>query len=495
MRCQNRLVCATLVGAVGCFSAATVVAQALPFLAPGDSHLRQQVTDLNDADQVPLITTWPLPTRDLPEDQRDTLRGYNQPGSATDAGWFVSGAAKPTRLRTFSDTPRENGEAGVQGGWATGDYAGGALRLSYAFSPQDEMHYRPDGSYASWRFGNWWVTIGAQERWWGPGWDGSLLMSTNARPIPGLSLDRVSSEPFETPVLSWMGPWRLSLFLDHMENRRADFGNTLLWGDRFTFAPVHGLEIGIARTAEFCGKTRPCGVSTFFDMLTAKSNRTLNPVIDNTGNTSLTLQKKSAQRMATDIRWKMGSLPFAVYWQQYGEVFDSQDLRPRQLSQLFGIESSTHQFSGGQLKMFFEFADTACGAIGFNAGDKPTFGCTYEKDTWHAGYRYRGRVIGDPMDRDGRRFTLGSLYTDAGGRSWDLRLRHFDLNRGGIAMAGLVPQSVTTVAERLWNAEAQVNGEFRGLRYNVGAGVDHGGPIDESAKWDGHWFVGLSHSW
>ena len=484
---------AALAPLVALLAPATVLGQALPFQAPGDSRLRHMIELDTDDDRMPLSTTWPLPSADLRSDERDAMRGYNQPGSATDAGWFLSGAAKPTRLRTFSDTPREKGEAGLQAGWTAGDYAGGAIRVSYAFSPQDGMHYRFDGTYAAWRLGNWWLTAGFQDRWWGPGWDGSLILSNNARPMPGLGLERNSSVPFNSKWLSWLGPWRFVTFVDHMENHRPDFNNTLFWGARLTFAPLDSLEIGLSRTAEFCGQNRPCGLSTFFDMLTAKSNRAVNANGSQT-QTQL-LQKRSAQTMAGDVRWHPGRLPVAIYWQEFAEVFDDRNLRPRQLLQLFGIEFASPDVASGRLRMFLEFADTACGAIGFNSGDKPGFGCAYEKDTWRAGYRYRGRVIGDSMDRDGRSFTLGGIVAYAPARSVELRLRHFDLNRGNIAQIGLLPQTVTTAAEKLWNGELKVDGPIGEYRYSIGAGADHGGPIGERARWNGRFFLSVSKNW
>ena len=468
-------------------------AQALPFLAPGDSRLRTHIELDSDENAIPLSTTWPLPSADLPAGERDALRGYNQPGSAADAGWFIAAAAKATRLRTFSDAPREDGEAGLMGGFTAGDYAGGALRLSYAFSPADGMHYRFDGSYLAWRFGNWWLTAGQQDRWWGPGWDSSLLLSSNARPMPGLGLERASSLPPDWRWLRWVGPWRLVTFVDHLESKRADFDNTLFWGARFTFAPVHGLEIGIARTAEFCGSHRPCGLHTFFDVLTAKSNRTINALPNPTP--EQLLQKQSAQRIAWDLRWHPGQTPFAVYWQQYGEVFDSGNYRPRQLLELFGVEFGSWRVADGHFRSFLEYSGTTCGDIGLSGSDRPAYGCAYEKDTWRAGYRFRGRALGDAMDRDGRRVTLGGILTDSGTESLEIRLRHFDLNRGGIAEVGLAPQSVTTVAERLWNVEVKFDGTFRRLRYSIGAGVDHGGPADASAHWAGRGFVSISQPW
>jgi hypothetical protein len=127
--------------------------------------------------------------------------------------------------------------------------------------------------------------------------------------------------------------------------------------------------------------------------------------------------------------------------------------------------------------------------------DQPNFGCAYEKDTWQAGYRYRDRAIGDSMDRDGRRFSLGGVYSDTRNRAWELRFRHFDLNRGGIAQAGLVPQTVTTVPEKLWNTEFKVDGPIGALRYSVGVGVDYGGRIGNPASLSGRAFLTVSKNW
>jgi hypothetical protein len=195
------------------------------------------------------------------------------------------------------------------------------------------------------------------------------------------------------------------------------------------------------------------------------------------------------------VRWHPGGLPFAVYWQQYGEVFDSGNYRPRQTLQLFGVEWSSRNVLEGRLRTFLEFADTACGDISLEKHNVPSYGCAYEKDTYQAGYRYRGRAIGDSMDRDGRRISAGLLYTDHTDHLWDLRLRHVDLNRGGIAQARLTPQSVTTVAEKVWNAEFALDGAFGALRWHVGVGADYGGPIGARKALVGRGFVSLSRPW
>ena len=85
-----------------------------------------------------------------------------------------------------------------------------------------------DGSYISARLGNWSTTLGQVDRWWGPGWDGSLILSTNARPIPAISLDRRIKEPFESKWLSWIGPWSFHSFIGRLEKERT-ISSPYLW--------------------------------------------------------------------------------------------------------------------------------------------------------------------------------------------------------------------------------------------------------------------------
>ncbi|MBK6675042.1 MAG: hypothetical protein IPG49_16920 [Proteobacteria bacterium] len=45
----------------------------------------------------------------------------------------------------------------------------------------DGQDIRFDGSEATARWGNWLFSANQMDRWWGPGRDGSLILSTNAR--------------------------------------------------------------------------------------------------------------------------------------------------------------------------------------------------------------------------------------------------------------------------------------------------------------------------
>jgi hypothetical protein len=462
-------------------------AQALPFLPAGDARLRHEVQLAVDAGRMPLATTWPLPTRDIPEAEREQLRSRLQPGSGEDAGWFVSGAAHPTDLRTYAATPRENGEAGLHAGWAAEDYAGGAFRVSYSVDPEDDRHLRLDGTYASWRVGNWWGTVGSQERWWGPGHEGSLILSNNARPMLQVSVDRAEARAPEWRWLRWIGPYRWSTFMGKFEKGNSGYPNPLLWGLRGSFRPFDaGLEIGLSRTAQWC---RPgiCDLQAFGDVVLGRDNRGENvDAEDEPGN----------QLAGFDIRWALPiGVPLAAYWQLNGESIDNRNWRPRRQTQLMGFETwSVPDADGSSWRAFVEFTDTACGAIGFRPGNEASFGCAYENEAFPEGYRRRDRVIGHSMEADARLYTLGGLYARADGRTLEWRVRYAELNRGAVDFPRPT-NTVTPFALDLWNVELRLTGRWHGFDVGVGIGADYREPVDRDSSTVGRAFLQIQKPW
>ena len=64
----------------------------------------------------------------------------------------------------------------------------------------------PDGTFVGVALGNWMLTAGWQDRTWGPGADGSLILGNHHLLAPGITLQRNNSTQFETKWLSWLGP-------------------------------------------------------------------------------------------------------------------------------------------------------------------------------------------------------------------------------------------------------------------------------------------------
>jgi hypothetical protein len=63
----------------------------------------------------------------------------------------------------------------------------------------------------------------------------------------------------------------LSLLWGFMEEERA-VPNAQFLGFRAAFRPLSSLEIGISRTAQWCGDERPCDLDTFWNLLVGNDN-------------------------------------------------------------------------------------------------------------------------------------------------------------------------------------------------------------------------------
>jgi len=403
-------------------------AHAAPWLAPGNVGLRSDIQILADRGILKSpITTWPISWPDVARDalavgadrvlddvtsaalqrvQRAARRAMQRGGqfSAT-----VRGAEKPIELRTFEATPREEGELELGASWMSDHWAMN-LQAAGVVNPSDGQSFRPDGTYIGVNVGNFMISAGFIERWWGPGWEGSLILSNSARPIPAVTIERNYSEASHLPVLRWFGPWRASLAFGQLENDRADFDRTRFFAARVTFKPMKQLEIGLSRSALWCGEGRPCSFSDFWDLLIGNDN---DQPLD---------QQPGDQLAGYDVRWASSKLPIALYGQMTGE--DEAGYLPSKFLGLFGAET-WFGLGGGTLRAHFEYADTACNF----SRQEPDFDCAYESNIYTVGYRFRGHSIGHAMDGDGRMYSLGAVWTNSKGDAWELLVRRADLNR------------------------------------------------------------------
>ncbi|MCH9695888.1 MAG: capsule assembly Wzi family protein [Gammaproteobacteria bacterium] len=414
-------------------------AQSSPVVAPGDMQLRLDLELLNDSNvtNVPL-TAWPITVDDIAMSMRKTDVN-SLSGSVQDAylrtdqfvqsalrsnewvsSFEVSAALNPRLIRSFENTPRAEGEVKAQFAWSGARFALN-LSASGVANPFDGDEIRPDGTYVGLSVGNWMLSAGWQERWWGPGRDGSLVMSSNARPSPGLSIDRKISAPFKTKWLSWIGPWSLSSFMTMLDDDRQ-IDDALLFGVRGTFRPPNtGLEIGISRTAQWCGENRPCGLDTFLDLLVGNDNRGVNISPDD---------EPGNQLGGFDIRWRLPKdLPLALYMQWIGEDGRGGGGAIGSWMRQVGVEH-WGQIGAGAYRSHIEVTDSMCREGGFGFSDaKPN--CAYGHGVYLTGYRYKGKAIGHPMDGDGLSYSFGSTLVQSGGHMWNISLRYMEINRLG----------------------------------------------------------------
>jgi hypothetical protein len=350
-------------------------------------------------------------------------------------GVRVRGAYEPQTLREFADTPREEGEAAVRASWLSDHFAVN-LQGTYVVDPEDGQEFRADGSYLGVNFGNFMLSAGLMERWWGPGWDGSLILSTNARPIPTVTLERNYTDPFKTKWLSWMGPWRASIAMGQAESEGVPVTDVRFFAARVNFKPRPWLEFGLTRTAQWCGGDRPCDWSTFVDMVLGNDNQTQDGAISE--------EQPGNQMAGYDMRLRSPwlKLPLVFYTQWIGE--DEAGGLPSKFIGQFGLETWGSMRLGGW-RLRAEYTDTACNFT----RETPEFGCAYRHAIYPQGYAYRGRIIGQAMDNDSRMFTLAGVLNRENGDSLSVSIRRVKLNRdGGDHAISNVPLDVDNVELR-----------------------------------------------
>jgi hypothetical protein len=453
-----------------------------PWLAPGDSSLRHDIELLADAAVIRSpVTTWPMSWPDIARDVLQTeqsavdaedtligvalLRVQHAARRAMVAGFAdsrieASGAEKPATLRTFEDIPREDAEVSFEGAF-TGDRW--AMRLkAEAVVParvdghEDDKKIRLDGSYLGLSIANLMVSAGAMDRWWGPGWEGSLIYSSNARPIPSIAVERLYSDSPKWRGLRWIGPWKAFVSLGKLDQDDVAVEDANFFAARVNFRPRSWLEIGLSRTAQWCGKGRACDLSTFGNLLIGRDNRSA----------SLPESKEPGNQMAGyDFRLRSPSkrIPAALYGQLIGE--DEAGGLPSRLLGLMGAEVWTAN-SLGSYRLHAEYANTSCNF----SRQKPLLGCAYRNLLYPQGYTFEGRTIGHALDRDGRMYSFGALWVREGGDSFSFLIRKSELNRGALALDP--PHPASPIESTITNLELQYNRPFTWGKLSAGLGAD-----------------------
>lgn len=325
-------------------------------------------------------------------------------------------ADNATRIRSFQNTPRGDTELSVGANWIDDWFAFDA-NVQYVDSDQDDDQFRVDDTFVGLIAGNWSIAASTQQRWWGPGWDGSIILSNNARPFPALTVDRVFTDPFDSRWLSWLGPWDLSLMFGQLEKERV-IPDAQFFGLRFNFRPLPSLEIGLSRTAMWCGDGRPCNASVFADLFFGR---------DNVGIDGIDKSNEPGNQLAGyDIRWTPSLLNRSVsfYLQMIGED-EAGGLPSKYLGQL-GTEWSGSVAKRWSATVFAEYAETVCQFY----EDSEEYDCAYNHSTYKTGYRYRGRAIGHGFDNDAEVVSVGVVMVDAKDTQWRALLRIGTLNQG-----------------------------------------------------------------
>lgn len=345
----------------------------------------------------------------------------------------ISLASDTLPFRSFGSQPREQFEASISQCWLSEWFAGN-LSFTYAANPLDGDEFRLDGSYLALALGNWSFGIDQVERWWGPGWDGSLILSNNARPVPAVSLTRIAPEPFDSKWLKWIGPWTFTSFMGQLDNDEGSRtgSDARLFGMRIDFSPFgwSNLDIGLSRTAQWAGDGRPGGLDTFWKLLIGEDN------VVQGSNTNFS-NEPGNQLASIDWRFRIPKRKIAYYAQITGE--DEETYLPDANMLLAGIETwGELSNSGITWRTYFEWADTRAGYLRREPKPNRDFNTAYNHFIYRTGYRSKGQSIGHAMDGDGIMRSAGGFLVQENGNLWGAKYRNYSLNRDGLG-----PNSVT----------------------------------------------------
>ncbi len=360
------------------------LAACLPFAGPTlaglglDESLQRHRDLLEDA-----LSSTRTPTRSTPQ--------LTLPDSVSLA---IGGKSEP--LPPFS-REQVGGRGGVQVLFGDGDPNGFAWRLGAGWSDRDHYHYNLDGSELSLPFGNGRVYLSDQRRHWGPSWAGSLILDAGAAPIPALGWRKTDASAFAHPWLNWLGPWNLDMFIGTLAGHTQP-AHPKLWGARFQFVPLDGLEIGLSRVLEWGGRGRSESFATLWRSIIGQDN------VDggryDPGN----------QLAGFDARYTFAvanGMPMSVYGQAIGE--DEAGLLPSKYLGSLGTDLA-FKGEGRSVRVFFEYANTV--ADGIIGRDEP--GLAYRHSVYLQGYTNQRQPLGFPAGGDVTLHTLGLMFDTPG---------------------------------------------------------------------------------
>ncbi|MDQ8203739.1 capsule assembly Wzi family protein [Pelagicoccus sp. SDUM812003] len=399
-------------------------------IAPGDEAARYRLSQLSDQGQAELLTSvWPMRLQAVNIELNSLSDSANHPHSSSfDSSKPLSNTATQSLsfqlgsdalpFRAFDSDSRNATELQIARQDRFGPFRA-KLSASWVDAPSDDKSLRLDGSYLAVDWSDWTLGFGQVDRWWGPGWQTSLILSNNARPSPGFFFERNTHRASERPIVKWLGPWHFTSFFNQLEGDRH-VPHAKLLGARFTFKPLQSLELGLSRTAQWGGDGRPESWSNLVDLILGH---------DNVGSDGIDLDGSNEpgnQLGGVDFRWTthIAARRISFYGQLIGED-EAGGLPSREIG-MIGLDTPFETpFSQGFL--FAEASDT-----GMNFLNGTMFNSTYNHHIYRSGYRYYGDAIGASIDNDSRLLTLGGYQEVGDGNSFTWKAHYASLNRDGI---------------------------------------------------------------
>ena len=469
-----------------------------PWVDTSNIFLRAQIQYLSDVGLIKTpITTYPLMWHDIAKDLKDipfqslTTRSNNayyyvmhqlKLAKRNQKTIELNASLEDKRFTSFGESFRDKNNIGVSTTWMADSFAI-KVATSYNPSPIDNKKVRYDGSYIAGFLGNWVISLGMQDRWWGAGWDSNLALTNNARPMPALALTRKSAEPFIIPFTDYGIPWTVTTFMGKMNDERV-IDDTLLWGFRLNFKPFDNLEIGITRLAQWGGEGRPQDFSTFKNVFLGKDNcgGTTHTGVDCGTNREL---EPGNQQAGYDIKYTVNikDVIFSIYGQYYaedgGSAGNSSSFLTEPQNQV-GIDTHFNFFKK-PTTLFLEYSDTFADCSdndGIVNGN-----CFNEHHIYQTGMRYNLRTIGSQYDNDSNNLVFGIISNLDSNLDMTIKLRKLVLNKDNNDKAPnnpIIGNPLTSIAENMLMFSTKVQYSYKNWRFTLGGDISKSTFIDHS---------------
>lgn len=402
----------TLIGLLLCMTMHYSFAD--PWVATGDERSRHHLLVLADSGKLNMpLTTWPIMWSGIKlgldrikvEELNDAelwsyrfLRHHIERAMRTSSTKVKlrANGAPASLLNSFSDDMREGTEIAASMGVSGDNYALNIVQ-SYVSDPASGDSYRFDGSYAAYTWNNWVLGAGKLDRWWGPGWQGSMILGNNARPAQSLFIQRKDTSARHFNKFGWLGSWDINLFVGRLNDKRY-IKDPKLVGARFTFKPLHMLELGL-NTTEIRGGENPLTV-----------------------NATDEIDTDSPSSRIYGFDWRLGksinNLQLALYQQQVTKDLNASE--ETQNASLFGAELGLTLW-GVSSRLSLEQQDTQNG-----------LGSIFDDSYYKSGYRFHGRTIATAIDSGSGVLTLQGDHFFNTGQQFSWRLGKAELNNDNI---------------------------------------------------------------
>jgi len=452
-----------------------------PWIDTSDIYLKSNIQLLADTGKIITpVTTYPLMWHDIITDLKK-IDQSDLTSNQKSAYYYVKHQFKlasknQTRIKaqigienkrftSFGDSHSNKNSIAVHSSIMHGNFAA-KIAPSYTQSPIDGEKNRFDESYMAAFMGNWVLSFGRQNRWYGPTWDTSFSLTNNARPITALAISRKSAEAVNIPFTEFDIPWTVTSFMGKMDDKRT-VNNALLWGFRLNFKPLKNLEVGLTRLAQWGGEGRSQSLSTFWDIFIGRTNCGIDDLVCDENNPN-----PANQQAGYDFRYSntLFGIPVSLYAQKFAEDGSAEAFRYLTKAELqAGLDINIALFSK-PTTLFIEYGDSTA-----DCGKRDNIGnCYYEHSSYTTGMRYNGRTISNLYDNDARTVILGAISQLSSNTRLTTKLRFLDLNYDNSDKAPdnpIIGNPVTSIAEQILMLSNSIQHDYKNWRFTLSADI------------------------